>query len=71
MTNLPAVHNTRPKVFVFLGVQMKILLSSQDTGGQLSLVEGTMPPGGGGGPQVHLRKDESMLGAFRISAFVS
>jgi hypothetical protein len=44
MTNLPAVYNTHPKVFVFLGVQMKILLSSADTGGQFLLVEGTMRP---------------------------
>jgi mannose-6-phosphate isomerase-like protein (cupin superfamily) len=60
MTNLPAVYNTHPKVFVFLGVQMKILLSSADTGGQFSLVEGTMPPGGDGGLHIHLREDESM-----------
>jgi hypothetical protein len=60
MTNLPAVYNTHPKVFVFLEVQMKILLSSADTGGQFSLVEGTMPPGGNGGLHIHLREDESM-----------
>jgi mannose-6-phosphate isomerase-like protein (cupin superfamily) len=60
MTNFPAVHNTHPKVFVFLGVQMKILLSSSDTGGRFSLVEGIMPPGGDGGLHIHLREDESM-----------
>jgi mannose-6-phosphate isomerase-like protein (cupin superfamily) len=59
-TNFPAVHNTHPKVFVFLGVQMKILLSSSDTGGQFSLVEGIMPAGGDGGLHIHLREDESM-----------
>jgi mannose-6-phosphate isomerase-like protein (cupin superfamily) len=60
MTNLPAVHNEHPKVFMFPGVQMKILLSSRDTGGQFSLVEGTMSPGGDGGLHVHLCEDESM-----------
>jgi mannose-6-phosphate isomerase-like protein (cupin superfamily) len=60
MTNFPAVHNTHPKVFVLLGVQMKILLSSSDTGDQFSLVEGIMPPGGDGGLHIHLREDESM-----------
>src|SRR5260370_33232501 len=60
MTNLLEVHNVNPKVFVLLGVQMKILLSSSDTGGQFSLVEGTVPPGGDGGLHAHLREDESM-----------
>jgi mannose-6-phosphate isomerase-like protein (cupin superfamily) len=60
MTNLPAVHNAHPKIFVFLGVQMKILLSSADTGGQLAMVEGTTRAGGDGGLHVHLHEDESM-----------
>ena len=39
---------------------MKILLSSSDTGGQFSLVEGIMPAGGDEGLHIHLREDESM-----------
>ena len=39
---LTAVHNIRPKLYTFPGVRMKILLASADTGGQFSLIEGTM-----------------------------
>jgi mannose-6-phosphate isomerase-like protein (cupin superfamily) len=39
---------------------MKILLSSKDTGGQFSLIEGLMPPGGDGGLHLHANEDESM-----------
>jgi quercetin dioxygenase-like cupin family protein len=46
--------------FTFLGVAMKVLLSSAETGGQFSMIEGVMPPGGDGGPHIHHREDESM-----------
>jgi hypothetical protein len=54
------VHTRRPEAYIFLGVQMKILLSSEDTGGQFSLIEGLMPPGGDGGLHLHANEDESM-----------
>lgn len=60
MSGTKPIHSTHPKIFIFLGVQMKILLSSADTGGQFSLVEGIMPAGGDGGLHVHLNEDESM-----------
>jgi mannose-6-phosphate isomerase-like protein (cupin superfamily) len=60
MKQLNAVHNRHPRVFMFLGVRMKILLSSADTGGIFSLVEGIMPPGGDGGLHIHLHENESM-----------
>jgi mannose-6-phosphate isomerase-like protein (cupin superfamily) len=60
MDRTPFAHITRPKVYYFLGVRLKVLLSSADTGGQFSLVEGVMPPGGDGGLHIHLNEDESM-----------
>jgi mannose-6-phosphate isomerase-like protein (cupin superfamily) len=60
MTIHPAIHSRDPVSYVFLGVQMRILLSSQQTGGQFSMIEGIMPPGGDGGLHVHHREDESM-----------
>ena len=45
---------------MFLGVRMKILLSAKETGGQFSLIEGIMPPGGDGGLHLHANEDESM-----------
>jgi len=52
--------NSNPK-YVFLGVQMKILMTPAQTRGQFGLIEGTMPPGGDGGLHVHRREDECML----------
>jgi mannose-6-phosphate isomerase-like protein (cupin superfamily) len=52
--------NSNPK-YVFLGVQMKILMTPAQTRGQFGLIEGTMPPGGDGGLHVHHREDECML----------
>lgn len=53
-------HATVPRRFLFLGVEMRILLSTAESGGQFSLVEGTMPPGGDGGLHVHAFEDETM-----------
>jgi mannose-6-phosphate isomerase-like protein (cupin superfamily) len=39
---------------------MIIHLSGEQTRGQLTLIEGTMWPGGDGGLHVHLREDETM-----------
>src|SRR5258708_35972098 len=54
------VHTRYPEAYTFLGVRMKILLSSKDTGGQFSLIEGLMPPGGDGGLHLHANEAESM-----------
>lgn len=54
------VHGRSPRRFLFLGVRMAILLSSAETGGQFSMIEGIMPPGGDGGLHVHHNEDESM-----------
>jgi mannose-6-phosphate isomerase-like protein (cupin superfamily) len=40
---------------------MRVLLSSRQTGGQFTMIEGVMPPGGDGGLHLHLREDESMF----------
>jgi mannose-6-phosphate isomerase-like protein (cupin superfamily) len=55
------VHSQTRKTYLFLGVQMQILLTSDETGRQFSLIEGIMPPGGDGGLHVHVNEDESML----------
>jgi mannose-6-phosphate isomerase-like protein (cupin superfamily) len=59
-TSLHAVFETAAPSYVVLGVHMRILLSAQQTGGQFTLIEGIMPPGGDGGLHVHEREDESM-----------
>lgn len=46
--------------YIFLGVTMQIYLSGKETGGESSLIEAVMPPGGDGGLHVHLREDESV-----------
>jgi mannose-6-phosphate isomerase-like protein (cupin superfamily) len=66
----PACHVEAPPEYLLLGVKMKVLLSSDQTGGQFSMIEGTMPPKGDGGLHVHLREDESMYlldGAFEVT----
>ena len=54
------VHTRYSETYIFLGVRIKILLSSKDTGDQFSLIEGLMPPGGDGGLHLHANEDESM-----------
>jgi mannose-6-phosphate isomerase-like protein (cupin superfamily) len=60
MTHSRLVHKQNVESYLFLGVAMKILLSSAETGGQFSLIEGIMPPGGDGGLHMHAKEDESM-----------
>ena len=60
MPEYDAVHSQSPETYLFLGVQIKILLSHRQTGGQFTLVEGIVPPGGDGGLHVHDREDETM-----------
>jgi mannose-6-phosphate isomerase-like protein (cupin superfamily) len=58
----PAIpmHKQHAPAYLFLGVRMKVLLGSADTGRQFSLIEGIMSPGGDGGLHVHAHEDESM-----------
>ncbi len=68
--NLTASHVEAPPEFIFLGVVMKILISSDQSGGQFSMIEGIMPPRGDGGLHVHLREDETMYlleGALEVT----
>ncbi|MBN3845981.1 cupin domain-containing protein [Paraburkholderia sp. Ac-20342] len=58
---LPAVMQSTPPEYIFMGVRMRVLLSSAQTGGQFSMIEGIMPPGGDGGLHIHHREDESMF----------
>lgn len=60
MSKPNAVHNRNQQTYVFLGVWIRILLSGEQTGGQFTMIEGIMPPGGDGGLHVHHREDESM-----------
>jgi mannose-6-phosphate isomerase-like protein (cupin superfamily) len=60
MSKPSAVHSRDPQTYIFLGVSIRILLSSAQTGGQFSMIEGIVPPGGDGGLHVHHREDESM-----------
>ena len=60
MPEYDAVHSQSPETYLFLGVQIKILLSHRQTGGQFTLAEGIVPPGGDGGLHVHDREDETM-----------
>jgi mannose-6-phosphate isomerase-like protein (cupin superfamily) len=55
-----AVHSRNPATYFFLGVRMRILLASEQTNAQFSLIEGVMPPGGDGGLHVQHREDETM-----------
>lgn len=52
---------TTPDTYLFLGVTMKILLDSAQTGGAFCVIEGTMPPGEAPPMHVHAREDESMV----------
>ena len=44
MPEYDAVHSQSPETYLFLGVQIKILLSHRQTGGQFTLAEGIVPP---------------------------
>jgi mannose-6-phosphate isomerase-like protein (cupin superfamily) len=49
---------------------MTVLLSSEQTGGQFSMIEGVMPSGGDGGSHVHHNEDETMYlleGALEVT----
>lgn len=62
MTVSPKIGRTTvPDTYLFLGVTMKILISSDQTGDQFCMVEGIMPPGDAPPMHIHQREDESML----------
>lgn len=53
-------NSARNNEYFLFGVHLKVLLTAEQTQGQFSLVEGTMPAGGDSGLHVHHREDESM-----------
>ena len=53
-------HVSNSPYFNFLGTHMKIILTSRQTHGQFSMIEGTVPINGDGGLHVHHREDEAM-----------
>jgi mannose-6-phosphate isomerase-like protein (cupin superfamily) len=55
-----ATHVTNAPTYVFLGVPMTIHLSGAQTGGEFSLIEAVMPPGGDGGLHMHTQEDETL-----------
>lgn len=56
------VFSTSPVMeYLFLGVQMRIIIDADDTNKTLSVVEGNMPPTGDGGLHVHHEDDETMF----------
>ena len=59
-TFTPAVFESTAPEYVFLGVRLRVLLASRQTGGQFSMIEGIVPPGGDGGLHIHRREDESL-----------
>jgi len=60
MQSTKVSHQSHPSKYVFLGVPITIHLSGEQTGGQFTLIEGTMPAGGDGGLHAHRREDETM-----------
>jgi mannose-6-phosphate isomerase-like protein (cupin superfamily) len=54
------IHITNAPTYIFLGVPMTIHLSGAQTGGEFSLIEATMFPGGDGGLHMHTREDETL-----------
>jgi len=54
------VHVTAPSSFILLGVRMDIHLSGVQTGGEFSLIEAFMSPGGDGGRHIHSNEDETI-----------
>jgi mannose-6-phosphate isomerase-like protein (cupin superfamily) len=54
------MHITNAPTYVFMGVPMTIHLSGTQTGGDFSLIEGAMPPGGDGGLHMHTRENETL-----------
>ena len=54
------LHLSQPASYLFLGVRMDIHVPGLQTGGQFSLIEAFMPPGGDGGLHVHTLEDETL-----------
>jgi quercetin dioxygenase-like cupin family protein len=60
MTVKAATQVVNAPTYLFMGVTMTIHLSGAQTGGELSLIEGAMPPGGDGGLHIHTLEDETL-----------
>lgn len=60
MSSEKGIHVDDAPYYNLLGVHMKIVLSSKQTNGQFSMIEGVVPPGGDGGLHEHDREDETM-----------
>ncbi len=56
-----SVHAPPAEVFAFQGFQLTILLSSGQTDGRFSMIEGLVPAGGDSGRHVQHREDETLL----------
>lgn len=54
------IHVTNPPDYIFFGVRMIIHLSGEQTGGNFSIIEAFMPPGGDGGLHLHVNEDETL-----------
>jgi hypothetical protein len=55
-----SVHSRCPEAYMFFRGADENPLSAKETGGQFSLIEGVMPPGGDGGLHLHANEDESI-----------
>ncbi|MDQ2138240.1 cupin domain-containing protein [Alcaligenaceae bacterium C4P045] len=60
MPALKIRHSTQPADYAFLGARVRILLSGDHTGGQFSLLDGTLPSGSDSGMHIHRHEDESI-----------
>ncbi len=57
----PEVHQEQGGAFVFQGFELRILMTSAQTAGQFSMVEGLVPPGGDSGLHVQHHEDERLV----------
>lgn len=65
----PAAGPSKPKVVAdgegetvwAMGVRVRVMLKSEDTGGAYSVFEDVIPPGGGPPPHTHSREDETIF----------
>ncbi len=57
----PIVHHGGDRSFDFQGFELRILMTSAETAGQFSLIEGLVPPGGDSGLHVQHHEDERLV----------
>jgi mannose-6-phosphate isomerase-like protein (cupin superfamily) len=66
----PVVHHELSRSFVFQGFELRILMTSEQTAGQFSMIEGLVPPGGDSGFHVQHHEDERLVvleGSFEVT----